>query len=343
MISIIVPVYNVEAYLPQCLDSLINQTYQDLEIICVNDGSTDGSLEILQQYAAKDKRIKLITRENRGISTSRNEALDIASGEYVMFVDSDDWIDYQTCEKALDAIQASNYDIVLWSYIREFNDKSLPNYLYANAVIWENRMDLCRRIVGPVDEELRTPQKLDSYGTVWGKIYKLELIEQNIPIRFVDTAKIGTCEDILFNIEYSLRTKKAEFVPELLYHYRKINTSFTSKYRESLPTQWKNLYDKIKDVLVKNNAFSFCKQAYQNRISLGIVGLGLNVTFSDYSFGKQKEMVKQILSSSHYKEAIRELSIKYMPIHWRSFYIFARQRNVLAVLCVLKLINRIIR
>ncbi len=343
MISVIVPVYNVESYLPQCLDSLINQTYQDLEIVCVNDGSIDGSLEILQQYAARDKRIKIVTRENRGISASRNEALENASGEYVLFVDSDDWIDEQTCEKALYAIQANDYDLVLWSYIREFNDKSLPNYLFTHTVTWDNGLSLCRRIVGPVDEELSTPQKLDSYGTVWGKLYKRELIEQNTPIRFVDTAKIGTCEDVLFNIEYSLRTKESSYIPELLYHYRKLHSSFTSKYREALPMQWKNLYDEIKDVLVKNNAYTFCRQAYQNRISLGIVGLGLNVTFSDYPFGKQRKMIDVILSSSHYKEAIKELSIKYMPIHWRSFYIFARQRNALAVLCLLKLINRAIR
>ncbi len=343
MISIIVPVYNVEAYLSKCLDSLINQTYQDLEIICVNDGSTDGSLGILQQYAVRDKRIKLITRENRGISVSRNEALENASGEYVMFVDSDDWISEQTCEKALNAIQANDCNLVLWSYIREFRDKSLPNFLFSHTVTWDDGLSLCRRIVGPVDEELSTPQKLDSYGTVWGKLYKRELIEQNTPIRFVDTAKIGTCEDILFNIAYSLRIKKGIYIPELLYHYRKLDTSFTSKYRESLPTQWRCLYNEIKDILVKNKAFNDCKIAYLNRISLGIVGLGLNVTFSNYPFKKQKKMVKQILSSSHYKEAIKELSIKHMPIHWRCFYIFARQRKAFAVLCLLKLINRVIR
>ncbi|MDO4186081.1 MAG: glycosyltransferase [Bacteroidales bacterium] len=343
MISIIVPVYNVEAFLPQCLDSLIHQTYQDLEIICVNDGSTDRSLKILKQYADKDKRIKLISRENRGISASRNEALDIASGEYVMFVDSDDWISELSCEKALNAIRADDCDLVLWSYIREFNNKSLPNYLFASPVTWENGLDLCRRIVGPVDGELRTPQKLDSYGTVWGKIYKRELIEQNIPIRFVDTAKIGTCEDVLFNIGYSIRTKKSCYIPELFYHYRKLNTSFTSKYREDLPIQWKSLYDEIKAVLVMNKVFRDCEMAYLNRISLGLVGLGLNVTFSDYPFGKQRKMIKQILSSSHYKEAIKELSVQFMPIHWRGFYTFARQRNAFAVLCILKLINRIIR
>ena len=85
MISIIVPVYNVASYLPQCLDSLVNQTYRDIEIICVNDGSTDSSLAILQKYAKTDKRIKIISRENRGISCSRNEALDMAQGEWLLF------------------------------------------------------------------------------------------------------------------------------------------------------------------------------------------------------------------------------------------------------------------
>ena len=102
MISIVIPVYNVAAYLPQCLDSLVNQTYRDLEIICVNDGSKDNSLEILQQYASQDSRIRIISRENRGIAASRNEALAQAQGDWVMFVDSDDWVDVQTCQSALD-------------------------------------------------------------------------------------------------------------------------------------------------------------------------------------------------------------------------------------------------
>ena len=342
MISIIVPVYNVEAYLPQCLDSLIHQTYQDLEIICVNDGSTDGSLEILQQYAARDKRIKLVTRENRGISVSRNDALENAIGEYVMFVDSDDWISEQTCEKALNAIQTNDCDLVLWSYIREFDNKSLPNYLYDKVTIWDDSKELCRRIVGPIDEELKTPQKLDSYGTVWGKLFKRELIETDTPIRFVDTKEIGTCEDVLFNIEYTLRTKKSVYIPNLLYHYRKLRTSFTSKYRESLPEQWKKLYTEIKEILIRNDVFKDFKDAYQNRISLGILGLGLNVTFSPFPFPEHLKMIQKLLNSDHYKEAVCSLSLRFFPIHWMFFYYCAQKGYSLVVLILLKLINRLI-
>ena len=123
MISIIVPVYNVAPYLPKCLDSLVNQTYRDLEIICVNDGSTDDSLRILREYEARDKRVKVLSRENRGISYSRNDALEMAQGEWTMFVDSDDWIDLNTCQSALDTALQHQADLVMWAYVREFGHK----------------------------------------------------------------------------------------------------------------------------------------------------------------------------------------------------------------------------
>lgn len=342
IISIIVPVFNVEAYLPRCLDSLIYQTYKDIEIICVNDGSTDRSLEILFGYSEKDKRIKVISRENMGISASRNDALDVATGEYIMFVDSDDWIEIQTCEKAIRSIQENKCDVVLWSYIREFQGKSLPNYLFDQAYYWDEGLSLCRRIVGPVKEELRMPQKLDSYGTVWGKLYKRELIEKDKPVRFVDIKKIGSCEDVMFNIEYSLRVNSSLYIHELLYHYRKISTSFSSKYRELLPTQWRELYIVMKDVLILHDVYEECLSAYQNRISLGIVGLGLNVTFSSFPFRRQQKMIKELINSDHYIEAVNTLSLEYFPIHWKFFYFCVQKGDSFLVLSLLKFIKKII-
>lgn len=100
-VSIIVPVYNVEPHLRQCMDSLINQTYRNIEIICVNDGATDESGEILAEYAAKDSTIKVISQKNAGLSAARNVGFSFATGDYVMYVDSDDWIDLETCETAV--------------------------------------------------------------------------------------------------------------------------------------------------------------------------------------------------------------------------------------------------
>lgn len=98
-VSIIVPIYNVEKYLKRCLDSLVNQTLNDIEIICINDGSTDGSLEILNEYGRRDDRIVIINQENSGLSATRNKGIDIAKGQFIGFVDSDDWVSKDYFEK----------------------------------------------------------------------------------------------------------------------------------------------------------------------------------------------------------------------------------------------------
>ena len=113
-VSVIIPVYNVEKYLHQCLDSVANQTLKDIEIICVNDCSKDNSLDILNEYAKKDSRIKIINfEENKGPGVARNAALDIAQGEYIMFLDPDDWYELNACETAYNQIVENNNDIVV--------------------------------------------------------------------------------------------------------------------------------------------------------------------------------------------------------------------------------------
>ena len=104
LLSVIIPVYNVEPYLEQCLDSVINQTYKNLEIICINDGSTDNSLKILEKYQKKDNRIKLINQKNKGLSEARNAGLDVAKGEYIAFVDSDDYLELNAYEEAMNVV-----------------------------------------------------------------------------------------------------------------------------------------------------------------------------------------------------------------------------------------------
>lgn len=344
MISIIVPIYNVEQYLPQCLDSLIHQTYQDVEIICVNDGSTDGSLRILEEYARQDSRIRLISRENRGISASRNEALEAVRGEWVMFVDSDDWMDQSTCEVAVETGIKLQVEVVMWAYCREYASQSLPKYYISQQRIWEEKeiRNLHRRIVGPVKEELSRPDTLDAWGTIWGKLYCRSLIENPTPIRFVDTKKIGSAEDVLFNVEYMGRIRKAVYLPMALYHYRKEGTSFTTHYKADLPQKWNELYTEIQRSLQRQGLESQFQEAYHNRISLGIIGLGLNITFSDFSFQTKCHALSLILDSPTYKQAISRLPLKNLPAHWQLFFTLAKHQMSFGLLILLSCIKKII-
>lgn len=117
-ISVIIPVYNVSLYLRKCLDSIINQTLRDIEVICINDGSTDNSLEILNEYAVKDDRIKIINQENKKQGAARNAGMRIATGEYIGFVDSDDWVDLDFYEKLYNTAKKHNFDIALGTNVR---------------------------------------------------------------------------------------------------------------------------------------------------------------------------------------------------------------------------------
>ena len=342
MISIIVPIYNVAPYLPKCLDSLINQTYRDIEIICVNDGSTDASLNILQEYAGKDKRIKIISRENRGISCSRNEALDIVHGEWTMFVDSDDWIDLNTCESALNLAIQHQSDVVMWAYMREFRNQSLPKYYISQTTVWEeNLSQLHRRIVGPIREELSRPDTLDSWGTIWGKLYRSSFIFQNSPIRFIDTKHIGSAEDVLFNIAYMSRISRAIYVPETWYHYRK-GESYTSSYKADLPQKWEKLYQEIEKEITNQQLGIDFTQAYKNRISLGIIGLGLNEMYAKTSLKEKHKRIQALLNRESFQDAIQSFPICYLPMHWKVFYNLAKFKNTWGILSLLKIMRTII-
>ena len=124
-VTIILPVYNVEQYLRQCLDSIVNQTMRDIQVICINDGSTDGSLSILREYEASDSRITVLDQPNQGQAIARNVAYPLIKSKYTMFVDSDDWIELDTCEKLFDKAEQTNTEIVVFFYLRENGDNTV--------------------------------------------------------------------------------------------------------------------------------------------------------------------------------------------------------------------------
>lgn len=171
MISVIVPIYNMEKMLSRCIDSIIHQSYTDLEIILVNDGSTDNSLQLCQNYAKKDKRVKVLNKKNGGLSSARNYGIDHAQGEYISFVDSDDWIDNDFYEILSRDILLFNCDIVI-SYTYNINEQGEKWRPYkAKSILFEERAGLeCNLGCGyPCDD------------VVWNKVYRKELFDE---IRF---------------------------------------------------------------------------------------------------------------------------------------------------------------
>lgn len=346
-ISIIVPVYSVEAYLPQCLDSLMNQTYGNLEIICVNDGSPDGSEQILREYAARDARMYIIEQENQGASVARNHGLSVARGDYIMFVDGDDWIDLDTCQRAVEIAEKYGADVVFWSYVREYGHESREKYMPLDDEIVfcgdEAKDVLHRRQLGLVGRELAHPEYADSLVTVWGKLYSGKLLRES-EAAFVDIREIGTSEDAMFNLEALRDIETAVYIKRCFYHYRKNNlTSVTTKYKSKLAPQWDCLFDMMAEYNVKNQLPATYTQALRNRISLSVVGLGLNIMNAPVSELTKISMVKGVISTPRYREAVKTLELRYFPIHWKVFYLCAKWRNAVGVYLMLRITNSILR
>lgn len=204
LISVIVPIYKVEPYLRRCIDSIVNQTYTNLEIILVDDGSPDGCPAICDEYAAKDNRIVVIHKENGGLSDARNAGLDICKGEYITFVDSDDWIADCFIEVLASSIQDTNAEISICNYIRTSNSYS--------ATIKANEVN--KKVLSSTEavKKLWSKDKI-AFVTAWGKIYKNNLWNK---LRF-PKGLIHEDEYITYKLLYC--AKKTVFVDIPLYFY----------------------------------------------------------------------------------------------------------------------------
>lgn len=338
-ISIIVPAYNVQKYIKQCLESIINQTYKNLEIIVVNDGSKDKTLDIIESIAKDDPRIIVINQENQGVSAARNNALKGVDGDFVMFVDSDDWLDLDTCEVLIKEAVRENADVVMCGYVREYKEKSMPKAMFdEQRIIFKNeevKDKLYRRIFGPLGNELSTPEKLNAITTIWGKLYKASVLRD---LEFVPYEEIGMCEDGYFNIFAFEKTKKAVFIKKFLYHYRKVISggSLTQKKEVDTFERNKKFWKKL-NLLIKSKELSddYLK-ALSNRISLSLIENGISIMLNS---NEKYNRLKIILNDEIYAEAINGLELKYFPLHWKMFFWFAKRRFTLGIEFLIKVIT----
>ena len=267
MISVIVPVYNVEKYLSKCLDSIINQTYQNLEIICVDDGSTDSSPMILEEYAKKDSRIKIITRQNGGLSAARNTGVKNATGEFVSFVDSDDWIDLETYEKA----------------IRHFSE-GVDSVCWYAALVCEEGVECDfdgEKNWHRVKFSGKTTLDGDSFFkhtfTVWNKLWRRSIIEKYK----IDFPEGIIHEDFSFYTKYMALAPKTYFLNEYLYFYRKRKNSIMHSVSGKTPN---HLFDTLKNFELVYDFFEKNGLLVKNEVVLTkMFRLALNDNYRDAS------------------------------------------------------------
>ena len=225
-LSVIVPVYNAEKFLPECLDSLVNQTHQNLEIICVNDGSIDNSLSILREYARKDSRIVILDQANSGAVATRANGLALASADYVAFMDSDDYLDVNCYQKAMAALQNSGADAAVFDY----EENGTPQGNWEDAVL-EGQQIFQAYLNGSIHNKL------------WNKVWKRALTK-HVVVPYGRSIK----EDASITAQMLRECDKVVMLKEVLHHYRVIPSSLSRKKEISaveLAGMYRNELDKL--------------------------------------------------------------------------------------------------
>ena len=235
-ISVIIPIYNVEKFLRGSVDSVLNQTYKNLEIILVDDGSKDSSGNICDEYAKKDNRIKVVHKENGGLSTARNAGLDVATGKYVMFIDADDLYEENSCEVLYNEIEKRNADIVVGNYIHITHEgEKWPEPLFDTNIYDNFKLS--------IEDFEKSFFVMNS--VVWNKIFKRSFIEEQ-KLRFIPKA---IAEDAIFSTYCYVHTDNIYYIKDVVYNYRQneanvsISTNCNKKYFEGLNSSYKLIFD----------------------------------------------------------------------------------------------------
>lgn len=320
LVSIIIPVYNVEKYLERCLDSVINQTYKNIEIICVNDGSIDKSLDILEIFKNKDDRIKIFKQENKGLSETRNRGINLSKGRYIFFVDSDDWIEKDTIEVLLKKMLEEKVDIVIGGVNKcYFNKKN-------NKIFNKNSKKVCTTL-----EYIEYAIKEKKFiVNVWNKLYKKDILKKNK----IEFKKGILYEDFLFTIQYLLKCKKVCLTEKIIYNYFLVReNSIVNKINEKDLDVFKNV-ENIELEVKNTNLLS--EKYFKVYIYEWIMSATISKLFkigTDQEIKKYRNILKNNeIFNKYYNFYIENTKISYKKIisyiFFNNFIIFIVLKNI---------------
>lgn len=313
MISVIVPVYNVESYIYKSIKSICDQTYKNIEIILVDDGSTDKSYQICEQLRSEDERIKLITQANQGVSKARNVGINNSNGKYIYFMDADDYIEKDMLENMYNIYQKNKTDIVICGYYFETQKKyKVDRYeVKYKEVYYKDREELMNDFVKLWDSSLMY--------NIWNKLYKRDLIFENGLI--FPEYKMG--EDLEFNNKYVELCKSAYVLDKCYYHYiREREESATTKYIKNWFDIRREESERLRKYFCDLNIYNdegkeYLSRRYIERV-IGCIENEFNIS-NNSSISQRSKEIKKILNAKETREAIilakpKSISMKFMLI-----------------------------
>lgn len=233
-ISVIVPVFQVkEQYLRQCIDSILGQSLNELELILIDDGSTDGSANILAEYGTKDERVVVFSQKNMGVSVARNKGIELSHGKWLTFVDSDDYIAHDNCMKVIERAEQDDLDLLLWGSFKCYENKEVPYMPYVDDIrLFSDRQKeqlQMKTMVGTLPF-YEYPCSRYGSGSACSKLYRRDFLIEN---HLLYQEGLKRAEDVNFNIRVFEAAKRIGYMNQHFYYYRQLCSSATYTYREN--------------------------------------------------------------------------------------------------------------
>lgn len=340
-VSLIVPVYNVGRYLEDCLCSLAAQTMEDLEILLVDDGSTDHGGEICDQYAAADSRFLVFHQQNRGVSAARNFGMDKARADWICFVDSDDWVEPEMCAEAYCIALENGADIVAFGGFKEFSSRRFMTRYYSGGDhLFEGaEMEYFFLQVLYPSVSGHTPA-YGVFGGPCGKLYRKNIIKKH-GLHFLENLSYG--EDMVFVLSFLEHVANLFYADRLWYHYRNTKESLCTGFRESWAADLKELHDSLRQSLKSFWNRPAITQAYYGRVIQGIAFLINRYYFhpqAQMKLGEKLQGLRSLLDQEPFYTALRQVDPSVLTRKHRLIWTLARRRFA-AGLFVLGAINRV--
>ncbi len=296
-VSIIVPVYNAEKYLPQCIESILAQTFSDFELLLVDDGSADGSGAVCEAFAERDGRVRVVHQENAGVSTARNHGLDLARGEWVMFSDSDDYMDPTLLERAYQAVKESGADLYIGGLVQETFESGK---IVSESVLTSKIKKDCNS--KELFEELGVAYPLIYIGSPVGKLYRRSCIEDGA-VRFHD--EISLMEDMLFNLNLFANMNKVRVSDAVLYHYRRENAgSLSSRFCPRYYEMCGVVLDRMREIMWQAGCSKETNRRFEGIYFSALCGGIINyyTHASQTSAAIRKEMIEKVAANPYVRQ-----------------------------------------
>lgn len=319
-ISIIIPVYNLEKYLSACIDSILCQKYKNLEIIIVNDGSTDSSKEICEEYQNKDQRVRVFSQNNSGVSVARNKGIKHATGDWIMFVDGDDLVDANLSE-IIPQLDLEN-DVYMFAFTKIFGERKQTVGFGKQICFEKNDFENLQRWIlnqylYPINYVISSP---------CGKIYRRDFVMKN-KCEFPANIKMG--EDKIFNLQVFQYAQKGTYMDSSFYNYRVYQQSTVNKYSKDIVNTVENMLDKIRIFLEQYKKYEKFQDDYDIRIIMSImyyIMLNFCHPKNSQKYSTRKAEFLNLVNQKKYSIAIKKVDGKKFPIRQRVLFVMIKAK-----------------